>query len=235
MKTINIVLFENNAPRRQSLQLLFNNSDGFNCKGAYKDGHQLLEIVQELQPDLLLIDIKLDSIDLMKIIEAIKLKHPGIRIIMQSNFETEQLFTAIEYGADGYLLNKIHPDKLLESIRSVYDGIPVFPATMAYHLLQRMNDKGTASSKINMELPGIETEIVKMVAGGYSIKYISRQLAISNEAIRQYVSRIFMRFSKRHISDWKVGNRQSLGMNFKGIFFVLYSCFTKRKKFRFDF
>ncbi len=235
MKTINVVVFESNTPRRESLQLLLNDSEGYNCTGAYKDGHQLMEIVQEQLPHILLIDINLDSFDLMEHVGTIKRKYPGIRIIIQSNFESEQLFTAMSSGADGYLLNKIGPDNLLNSIRKINDGVPVFQAAMAQHFSNNMKSKNYISFRNSITLTQTEKQVLSMKGEGYTNKYIIKQLAVSNQAVDFHASQIIKKFANTGSAIFNGKNQWSGNVLLFDLVCRIYNGFVKRIKYQFNF
>ncbi len=235
MKTINVVVFESNTPRRESLQILLNDSEGFNCTGAYNDGHQLMEIVQEQLPHILLIDINLDSFDMMENVGTIKSKYPGIRIIIQSNFESEQLFTAMLSGADGYLMNKIGPDNLLNSIRKINDGVLVFQAAMAQHFSNKMKRKNYGFFRNSIKLSQTENQVLAMKGKGYTNKYIIKQLAVSNQVLDFHASQIFMKFSIKNGNALKGTSRWLLYAQLFDLIADLKGWFAKRVKYQFDF
>jgi DNA-binding NarL/FixJ family response regulator len=120
---IKIILYEDNSPLREGLSMLFNGTEGFTVVGAFADCRQAVEQVRELQPDVVLMDIDLPGVSGIEGLTLLKSSFSSIKVVMLTVFDDNQkVLHAIRAGADGYLLKKTPPAKLLECIQDVYSG-----------------------------------------------------------------------------------------------------------------
>lgn len=138
MKIIHVAVLEHNDPRREALEMLLNDTAGFNCSGKSKDSHEYLETTHKHPPDVLLLDVNIKCNNLNDLIMRIKNRWPDTKIIMQSNLESDLLSAAILSGADGYLHKKMKPDILLETIRKINGGAPVLNTANNPHIFPNM-------------------------------------------------------------------------------------------------
>ncbi|MEO5673649.1 MAG: response regulator transcription factor, partial [Chitinophagales bacterium] len=120
--SIRVTIFEDNETRRDGLKLLLENSEGFQCSGAFENCANVLEDVVQSSPDVILMDIELPGISGIDAVRKIKQLHPALPVMMQTVFDhDDKVFQSILAGATGYMLKKTPPVKLLESIREIYD------------------------------------------------------------------------------------------------------------------
>jgi DNA-binding NarL/FixJ family response regulator len=199
MSTITIVVFDDNKPRRELLQLLINSTDGMECKGAFEDCRDVLKHLVSIVPDVVLMDIDMPHVNGIEGLKIIRKQFPQMKVLMQTVFEDEEkIFDAICAGADGYILKKTAPDKLLDAIRDVHAGGAPMTPIVARQVLQLVNNKHNKARKNSFELTTREQEILKLLVQGLSYKMIAVQCNISYPTVNSHISHIY---EKLHVSS----------------------------------
>ena len=121
MITISIV--DDEAKLRQSIATFVNGSPGFKCVSSYSSAETALQHLAADKPDVVLMDINLGGMSGIECVEQLKAKSPEMQILMLTVYEdTEKIFQALAAGANGYLLKRSSPTKLLQAIREVHGG-----------------------------------------------------------------------------------------------------------------
>ncbi|MEO6490782.1 MAG: response regulator transcription factor [Ferruginibacter sp.] len=191
-----IVIFEDNQTLRQSLKILLDGVPGYNVCGDYENCNDAAAIVDELNPDVVIMDIDMPETDGIEGLHIIKEKHPQTYIIMHTVFEDEdRLFECLCYGANGYILKNTSFVTLLEGIDNVlHGGAPLSPS-IAKKVLQSF--KATNSGKVLYNLSDRETEVLKYLVKGYSYKMIASACFISLDTVRGHIRNIY---AKLHVN-----------------------------------
>ena len=194
MKTIKIAVFDDNQPRREFLQILLDSTEGFQCTGAYEDCRDVLRYIAAELPDVVLMDIDMPHVNGIEGLGLIKQQFPQVKVLMQTIFEDEEkIFKAIMAGADGYILKKASPIKLLEGIREVTEGGAPMTPVVAHQVLQLFNNKNKSIAKIDFDLTPRETEILSLLVEGYSYKMIAAKCNVSYATVNTHISSIYQK------------------------------------------
>jgi DNA-binding NarL/FixJ family response regulator len=199
MEITKVAVFDDNKPRRDLLQLLINTSSGLTCTGAYEDCREVISNISTNPPDIILMDIDMPHVNGIEGLKLIRREFPKIKVIMQTIFEDdEKIFDAIVAGADGYLLKKTPPAKLLEAIsEAVSGGAPMTP-TVARQVLLLFNNKHKRIEKKDFDLSKREQEILEYLVQGLSYKMIADKCNISYPTVNSHISHIY---EKLHVSS----------------------------------
>jgi len=191
-----IVIFEDNVRLRQSLKILLTGVEGYVVCGDYQDCIDAAAIIDEHQPDVVIMDIDMPGIDGIEGLRIIKERSPKTYIIMHTVFEDEErLFKCLCSGANGYLLKNTSFVSLLEAIDNVlHGGAPLSPV-IAKKVLQSF--QATTSGRLQYNLSERETEILKYLVKGYSYKMIASTCYISLDTVRGHIRNIY---AKLHVN-----------------------------------
>ena len=192
-KDIRVAIFEDNYLLRDGYYQLINGMPGFTCIGAYDNASDLLFKIKRSEPEVVLMDIDMPEINGIDAVRIIKENFPTIYIIMQTVFEDDdKIFSAIQAGANGYILKKIPPSKILEAISDVYNGgSPMTPIIASKTLeLFRFGLKPFYNKKPS-RLNERQTEILECIVKGMSYKVIADKLFISVDTVRYHVKNIY--------------------------------------------
>ncbi|MBK6861491.1 MAG: response regulator transcription factor [Saprospiraceae bacterium] len=199
MQNLKISIFDDNKPRRDLLQLLINSTTGFSCKNVYNDCRNVLKEIAANTPDIILMDINMPHVDGIEGLKLIKSQFPRIKILMQTIFEDEdKIFKAIVAGADGYILKKTSPDKLIDAIRDLAEGGAPMTPTVAKQVLTLFNNKHHHIPKNDFNLTARESEILKFLVEGYSYKKIAEECNVSYATVNSHICHIY---EKLHVSS----------------------------------
>lgn len=192
------MLFEDNTELRISLCYLLNNEAGFEVVGDYGNCNNAFELTNELQPDLVLMDIDMPGDSGILGVKNVKLAVPSTIVIIYTVFEDDdKLFNCLCAGANGYLLKKTNPSKLFDAIHDAIEGGAPMSPGIAKRVISTFYTATTAS---NYQLSLRESEVLKLLSQGYSIKMIASNLFIAFETVRSHLKNIYC---KLHVANGK--------------------------------
>jgi len=189
---IRIIIFEDNLRLRQSLKILLDGVEGYSVCGDYENCDHAATVIDEHQPDVVIMDINMPGVDGIQGLQAIKERRPQTYIIMHTVMEDEdKLFQCLCLGANGYILKNTSFFNLLEAIDNVlHGGAPLSPS-IAKKVLQsfRKNPPGN----LEYHLSERETEIIKYLVKGYSYKMIANTCHVSLDTVRGHIRNIYVK------------------------------------------
>ena len=189
---IKILLYEDNAPLREGLSMLFNGTEGFAVAGAFSHCKNVLDEVARLQPDVVLMDIDMPGVDGIAGLKLLKSHFRDTKVVMLTVFDDNgKVFEAIRAGADGYLLKKTPPAKLLESVLDVYQGGAPMTSSIARQVLQLFVPAAQPAPDKVYPLSEREKQVLQGLVNGYSYKMIAAELFISLETVRSHIKKIY--------------------------------------------
>ena len=189
MDKISILIVDDHPIVRHGIMGFLEVQGELEVKGAVSSGEEAIMAVEELQPDVVLMDLIMPGMGGIEAIRCIKNSRPNTRIIVMTSFtQDNKVFPAIEARADGYLLKDILPGDLVEAIKSVYAGKSVIHPDVAQKLMLNFSSRGT---KATVEtLTPREAEVLELIACGLSNEEIANRLIISDKTVKTHVSRI---------------------------------------------
>ena len=192
-----LLIYEDNPDLRASLSQLLGGSPGLELVGALSNCTQVVSDVARLQPDVVLMDIDMPGMTGIEGLRRLKASRPETLVVMLTVFEeNSRVFDAICAGADGYLLKKTPPAKLLEAISEVRQGgAPMTPA-IARQVLKLFpaspaRAQAGAVAEPTDALSQREQEILKLLVAGYSYKMIAADRNISLDTVRSHIKKIY--------------------------------------------
>ena len=197
VNTISILIVDDHPVVRQGMMSFLEVQGGLEVKGAVSNGEEAIKAVEELQPDIVLMDLIMPGMDGTEAIRHIKSSRPNTRIIVLTSFaQDNKVFPAIKAGADGYLLKDILPADLVGAIKSVYAGKPVLHPDVAQKLMVSFSRHG---GSVTVEtLTPRETEVLELIACGLSNEEIANSLFISDKTVKTHVSNILHKLNVAH-------------------------------------
>jgi len=199
MHKIQVAVFDDNKPRRELLKLLLDSSDGLTCTGAYEDCRNIINNIAANVPDVILMDIDMPFVNGIEGLIEVRKHYPNVKVLMQTIFEDDdKIFDAIVAGADGYLLKKTAPAKLLEAITDVMEGGAPMTPVVARQVLLLFNNKHQRIEKKDFNLSAREQEILGYLVQGLSYKMIADKCNISYPTVNSHISHIY---EKLHVSS----------------------------------
>lgn len=192
-KNITVAIFEDNYLLRDGYFQLINGTQGFSCVGAFDSAADLVFKLRRCKPDVVLMDIDMPNLNGIEAVKVIKANFAGIHVMMQTVFEDEEkIFQAIQAGAEGYILKKTSPAKMLEAIGEVYTGgAPMTPSIASKTLNLFRTAVGPAPEVNEQGLTDRQKEILQCIVAGMSYKLIAERMFVSIDTVRYHVKNIY--------------------------------------------
>lgn len=192
----NIVIYEDNESLRRSIELLLQTAGGFVIKGSFPDCNNVKAQMEELEPELVIMDIDMPGMPGTEGVAVIKEINADILVVMHTVFEDDsKLFEALCAGANGYLLKKTSPEKFIEYLHEVLEGGAPMSPGIAKKVMGVFSQKNKTSPQFNIS--NREIEILNHLAKGYSYKQIAAALGISLNTVRKHCQHIY---DKLHVN-----------------------------------
>lgn len=191
-KTLTILIYEDRADLRSSLEMLLGGLPDITLAGAFPNCQNVAEQVLHHQPEVVLMDINMPEYNGLYGLQVIKELRPETEVIMFTVFEDdEKIFASLEAGASGYLLKDTSPIKLYEAIHDVIlGGAPMSPG-IARRVLDRFKKPTVTSANTNFNLSKRETEILALLIKGFTYKRIASDCFISIDTVRGHLKNIY--------------------------------------------
>jgi len=190
MITVSIV--DDEAKLRQSIATFENGSPGFKCVSGYSSAETALQHLASDKPDVVLMDINLGGMSGIECVEQLKATSPEMQIMMLTVYEdTEKIFRALAAGANGYLLKRSSPTKLLQAIREVHGGGSPMSSSIARKVVASFQKSAAGSGEKHGQLSPREEAVLEGLAKGWTYKQLASELDISIDTIRTYIRRIY--------------------------------------------
>ncbi|MFZ0218571.1 MAG: response regulator transcription factor [Candidatus Dormiibacterota bacterium] len=176
---------------RSGLVRLLEMDERVEVVGQAADGRQALEMVAKLQPNIVLMDIKMPNVDGVEATARITEEHPDVKVLILTTFDADNHFIqALKSGASGYVLKDSEPDAIISSILAVLSGERVMATAVANRVLDMLTGAVTPKEFYDGLTPR-EIEILKLVATGMANKQIAYKLQISEKTVRNHVSNMY--------------------------------------------
>lgn len=192
MEQYKIVIADDHPLAREGIRSILESDESFLIIGEAADGHEALEICKELQPDLLLLDINMPKLSGLEAVRKIRTVYPHIHVVMLTvSDDVKDLFTAIQYGAQGYLLKNMEPDDWLEYLHALLGDQSELSRKIANRLFNRFRVGNTSAEEPSpVSLTPRECEILSRVASGETNKQIAQRLVIAENTVKNHIKNL---------------------------------------------
>lgn len=192
---VRIGLVDDHLVVRVGLRALLEASPGLEVVGEAANGGEALDLVKRLAPDVVLLDLRLPDLDGLEVCRRIKTgPTPPAVLFLTSYGDDQAVLSAVEAGADGYLLKSAAGEDLANAVLTVARGGSVLDPLVTRTVLQKIqrpSPRGTGPRKLVENLTAQESRALALVARGLSNKQIAHQLALSEGTVRNYLSTAF--------------------------------------------
>jgi NarL family two-component system response regulator LiaR len=195
---IRILVADDHAVVRKGIRAMLEIVPDIEVAGEAVDGREAVSEVNQLQPDVILMDLVMPEMDGIEAIRCIKANQPEARILVLTTFAGEdKIFPAIKAGALGYHLKDSSPEDLVQAIRQVYQGESSLHPVIARKVLQELSLPSERPPTVD-PLTEREVEVLRLVAQGKGNREIAEKLVITEATVRTHVSNIM---SKLHLAS----------------------------------
>jgi len=197
MLSIRILICESNSEKPGNLHLL-SQEPGFSLTGAFERGEDAIEGTVRDAPDVVIMGVQLPGMSGIECTRRIKASRPDTRVIMYTSCEEEDtLIAALYAGANGYLLKKTPPQRLIDSIYEVMEGGVPMSAAIVHKIVAHLYQP---DHKSNYRLTERERQVLSFLVEGLPIKVIAGKVFLSEDGVKKNLKNIY---SKLHVSCGK--------------------------------
>lgn len=207
---IKLLIADDHQVVRHGLKLALNLEDDMQVLADAANGAELLHMLKEHTPDVVLLDWKMPRMDGLETARKIKLINPAIKTLLLTGAPVENAaLDALDDGVDGFVHKNISPAALSHAIREVADGRRFLGAEISQALIDR--SRRPAESDKTIALSDREQEVLELMATSATYQEIADKLIISETTVRTYVKRIFTKLNQPNRTQAVVeGLRQGL-------------------------
>ena len=185
MRRLKIVIADDHRLMLAALRLALDPEPDLEVVGEAESGSQVLSLVQQHAPDVLLLDIRMPGIDGLRCLEQLKQRFPQVKAIAISGIDDPQVIqAALERGASAFILKSIDPRDLPAAIRQTVDGT----------VFRTLGGSGAPAAEVSAKDLGLserELTILKALAGGLSNKQIAKQLWLAEQTVKFHLTNIY--------------------------------------------
>lgn len=196
LKPITIGLVDDQQLVRQGIASLLAISDQVEVLWQAQHGQEALEMLNEHAVDLVLSDIRMPTLDGIGMLKQIRESGNKVPVIMLTTFDDNALFMAsITHGANGFLLKDVSLDKLISAITKVNNGGYLIEPDVLHQL--NSHQQLNVESLLNIKMTNRESEILTMMAGGFSNKEIAGAIFLAEGTVKNHISNILIKMESR--------------------------------------
>ena len=205
MATYRIVLADDHVLLRQGLRRILEGNADLEVIGEASDGLDLLNLLKQLTPHMVILDISMPKLRGLEAIHEIKMIHPDVNVlILTMHKDKEYLYLALSAGAKGYLLKEDADKELFSAIEKIRQGKTYISPYFSERLIDDLVQPGRGDSKPSFEIDPLTTrerEVLKLIAEGNSSKEIADLLSISVRTVDNHRANIMEKLNLNKVAD----------------------------------
>lgn len=203
VRSINVICFDDNSCLLESIALLLSTTGNLKLIGAYNSYHNLIEIVSEKKPDVILMDIDILPLNGIDAVRQLRLHFPDVAVLMLTGFEDDdKVFASLCAEANGYLLKNAQMDMLIHQIQEVNEGgAPMTPIIARRVLTQFAKVHPQVEADSNYNLSKREIDVLQLLVQGKSYKMIADTLHLSYETVHSHIRKIYKKLQVNSVGE----------------------------------
>jgi DNA-binding NarL/FixJ family response regulator len=200
MDSIRVLIVDDHPFYREGVRTMLSVESGIEIAGEVASGDEVIAQAASLQPDVILMDLKMPGINGIEATRRILHTSPHIGVLVLTMFEADEtVFAAMRAGARGYLLKDVGQEELVRAVKAVNRGEAIFSPAIAERLILYFAALKPAAADLAFpELTDREREILHLIAQGHSNSEIAERLLLRTKTVQNHVSNIF---SKLQVAD----------------------------------
>jgi DNA-binding NarL/FixJ family response regulator len=200
--TIRVVVCDDQALVRSGFRLILEAREDIEVVGEAEDGREAIELARRVDPDVILMDIRMPNVDGVAATRRLVAGGARARILILTTFDLDEyVYEAIRAGASGFLLKDVQPAQLVDAIRVVAAGEALLAPSVTRRLLERFAH--TLPGADEQPPPELETlterelEVLKLLAGGLSNAELAKRLFLSETTVKSHISSVLRKLGLR--------------------------------------
>lgn len=196
---IRVCVVDDQTLVRQGLCSLLGLVDGVEVVAEASDGVEALQAINVHQPDVVLLDLRMPQMDGLQVLQVLAKSEVAPPILILTTFDDDELvLKAIRLGAKGYLLKDVSLEQLTEAVRTLAQGGTLVKPAITERVLRGLGRLApTAGGWTSEQLTERETEVLRLLAGGYSNKEIAQALFLAEGTVKNHISHILGKMGVR--------------------------------------
>ena len=199
MNPISIILVDDHEVVRKGVRAYLDTLPDFSVLGEASCGEEAVELVGELIPDIVLMDLIMPGMDGVETTRRIKSISPRTQVVVLTSYhEDAHIFPALKAGAISYILKDMKMDKLVDVIQKAVQGEVTLHPLVAARVLRNIRGENVEDQQLFTDLSERELDVLKLIANGLTNSQIAESLIISENTVKGHVSNIL---SKLHLAD----------------------------------
>ena len=194
MSDISIVLGEDHLITRQGILRLLEDEEGLTVVGEAGNGEEAVQMVTDLKPDVVIMDIAMPKLNGIEATRQIKLINPRTGVLILSAYDDDEyVFATLKAGAAGYLLKSVSGDELVRAVKAIHNGEPVLDPAIAKKVMNyfKFQNKIPSVKEDSEHLSNRELDIIKLAAKGFTNKEIADKLHLSYRTVEGHMRDVF--------------------------------------------
>ncbi|MEB3693946.1 response regulator transcription factor [Bacillus amyloliquefaciens] len=197
---MDIIIVDDQQIVREGLKMILSLHEEINIVGEASNGEHLLDLLKQIRPEIILMDIRMPIMDGIEATKLVKERYPDIKVIILTTFnDSEYIFTGLKSGADGYILKDSDSQEIIDSIKTACEGNILLNPKVTLKVVKALNSvehnkelvqENNEKEQLVQLLTPREKEVAKQIMEGKSNKAISEALFITEGTVKNYVSKI---------------------------------------------
>ena len=197
---IGVLLADDQELVRSGFRLILELADGIEVVGEAADGQEAVRLAKELQPDVVLMDVRMPELDGIEATRRLRQAGVDARVLVLTTFDLDEyVYGAIRAGASGFLLKDAPREQLVTAVRTVARGEALLAPAITQRLIERFVARPPASETAPAlaELSTRELEVLRLLARGFSNAEIAAELIVGEATVKTHVARILRKLGVR--------------------------------------
>ena len=188
---IRVLIADDHLVVREGLRTMLEVQEDIAVAGEAVNGEEAVRLAGELQPDVVLMDLRMPRLDGLGAIRAIRQRWPDLAVVILTTYDDDaHIVQGLQAGARGYLLKDSSRDAILAAIRSAARGETLLPPSVAARVVAHL-DRAAASPPVDATLSERELEVLRLVAEGQRNKEIADMLGITERTVKAHLASAF--------------------------------------------
>ncbi len=197
---IRVLLADDQELVRSGFRLILELADGIEVVGEAADGREAVRLAKELQPDVVLMDVRMPELDGIEATRRLRQAGVEVRVLVLTTFDLDEyVYAAMRAGASGFLLKDAPREQLVTAVRTVARGEALLAPAVTRRLIERFVDRPAPveAAPALAELSARELEVLRLVARGLSNAEIADELVIGEATVKTHVAHILRKLGLR--------------------------------------